>query len=346
MEKTMSKTNMKNNTETGKVRKSILLIVASVLLLMVVVSFLVCRYTLMKETHVCYMGIMHMSAEKISKTVGGMEMNAMNVFDEVGKHMDSPESVIAALKSKTSLNLDVKGYFAAFVPNYFPQKGQWFEPYVHQTDSRGGFTVRDVGSASHDYTKSDWYIRALDAKDCFWSDPYFYYDGTGISGRYCTFVKPVFDASGRLACVCGADMTFEWLTNELKRMDDATRRSDMLTKFRMFAGLDFYTVLLDKDGNCVAYPQGRSVPLKDEEVLRNLAEKKSGSVDVTVNGVSSTAYYAPLEHIGWSVAVIVPDHVIWKPLLIVGAILMTMAVLGLLVVWLALRRGVNQRKEA
>ena len=141
-------------------------------------------------------------------------------------------------------------------------------------------------------------------------------------------------------------MTFEWLTNELKRMDDATRRSDMLTKFRMFAGLDFYTVFLDKDGNCVAYPQGRSVPLKDEEVLRNLAEKKSGSVDVTVNGVSSTAYYAPLEHIGWSVAVIVPDHVIWKPLLIVGAILMTVAVLGLLVVWLALRRGVNQRKEA
>lgn len=342
----MIQTNMKNNTETGKVRKTILLIVATVLLLMLVVSFLICHYSIMKQAHVGYMGIMNVASEKISKTVGGMEMNAMNVFDEVGKHMDSPESVIDALKSKTSLNPDVKGYFAAFVPNYFPQKGQWFEPYVHRTDSRGGFTVRDVGSASHDYTKSDWYIQALDAKDCFWSDPYFYYDGTGISGRYCTFVKPVFDASGRLACVCGADMTFEWLTNELKRMDDATRRSDMLSKFRMFAGLDFYTVLLDKAGNCIAYPLGRSAPLKDEEVLRNLAAKKSGSIDVTVNGVPSTAYYAPMEHIGWSVAVIVPDHVVWKPLLIVGAILLGVAVFGLLVVWLALRRGVNQRKEA
>lgn len=342
----MIQTNMKNNTETGKVRKTILFIVASVLLLMLVVSFLICHYAIMKQAHVGYMGIMNVASEKISKTVGGMEMNAMNVFDEVGKHMDSPESVIDALKSKTSLNPDVKGYFAAFVPNYFPQKGQWFEPYVHRTDSRGGFTVRDVGSASHDYTKSDWYIQALDAKGSFWSDPYFYYDGTGISGRYCTFVKPVFDASGRLACVCGADMTFEWLTNELKRMDDATRRSDMLSKFRMFAGLDFYTVLLDKDGNCIAYPLGRSAPLKDEEVLRNLAAKKSGSIDVTVNGVPSTAYYAPMEHIGWSVAVIVPDHVVWKPLLIVGAILLGVAVFGLLVVWLALRRGVNQRKEA
>ena len=342
----MIQTNMKNNTETGKVRKTILLIVATVLLLMLVVSFLICHYAIMKQAHVGYMGIMNVASEKISKTVGGMEMNAMNVFDEVGTHMDSPESVIDALKRKTSLNPDVKGYFAAFVPNYFPQKGQWFEPYVHRTDSRGGFTVRDVGSASHDYTKSDWYIQALDAKGSFWSDPYFYYDGTGISGRYCTFVKPVFDASGRLACVCGADMTFEWLTNELKRMDDATRRSDMLSKFRMFAGLDFYTVLLDKDGNCIAYPLGRSAPLKDEEVLRNLAAKKSGSIDVTVNGVPSTAYYAPMEHIGWSVAVIVPDHVVWKPLLIVGAILLGVAGFGLLVVWLALRRGVNQRKEA
>ena len=342
----MIQTNMKNNIETGKVRKTILLIVATVLLLMLVVSFLICHYAIMKQAHVGYMGIMNVASEKISKIVGGMEMNALNVFDEVGKHIDSPESVIAALKSKTSLNPDVKGYFAAFVPNYFPQKGQWFEPYVHQTDPRGGFTVRDVGSASHDYTKSDWYIQAQDAKDCFWSDPYFYYDGTGISGRYCTFVKPVFDASGRLVCVCGADMTFEWLTNELKQMDDATRRSDMLSKFRMFAGLDFYTVLLDKAGNCIAYPLGRSAPLKDEEVLRNLAAKKSGSIDVTVNGVPSTAYYAPMEHIGWSVAVIVPDHVVWKPLLIVGAILLGVAVFGLLVVWLALRRGVNQRKEA
>ena len=336
---------MKNNTETGKGRKSILLIVASVLLLMLIVSFGVCLYTLKKEAHVCYMGIMNVASEKISKTVSGMEMNAMNVFDEVGKHMDSPESVIGALKSKTSLNPDVKGYFAAFVPNYFPQKGQWFEPYVHRTDSRGGFTVRDVGSASHDYTKSDWYIRALEVTESFWSDPYFYYDGTGISGRYCTFVKPLFDASGRLVCVCGADMTFEWLTNELKRMDDATRHSDLLNRFRMFADLDFYTVLLDKDGNCIAYPLGKSVPLKDEEVLRNLAEKKSGSVDVEVNGVSSLAYYAPMDHVGWSVAVIVPNHVVWKPMLIVGAILLAVAVFGLLVVWLALRRGSNRKNE-
>ena len=331
--------NAKTRVYARNVRRSLLLIVASVLLLMLIVSFLVCYYSIVKEARMRYIGIMNVASEKIGKTISGMEMNAMNVFDEVEKHMDSPESVIDALKSKTSLNPDVRGYFAAFVPNYFPQKGQWFEPYVHQTDTRGGFTVRDVGSASHDYTKSDWYVRALDTTGSFWSDPYFYYDGTGISGRYCTFVKPVFDASGRLACVCGADMTFEWLTNELRKMDDSARRNDILNKFQRFTGLDFYTVVLDKDGSCIAYPKGKGVPLKDEEVLRNLAEKKSGSVDVSVNGTSLTAYYAPMEHIGWSVAVIVPNYAVWKPLFVVGVILFAVAALGFFAVWLVLRRS-------
>ena len=73
--------------------------------------------------------------EKLSKTIRCMEMNAENVYDEVAKHMESPQAVVAALGSKTSLNPDVIGYFAAFVPNYFPQEGRWFQPYVHQGDS-------------------------------------------------------------------------------------------------------------------------------------------------------------------------------------------------------------------
>jgi hypothetical protein len=71
-------------------------------------------------------GILNLASEKISKTIRGMEMNAMNEFDEVEKHLDTPESVIAALESKTSLNPDVRGYFAAFEPGFFAGEGHWF----------------------------------------------------------------------------------------------------------------------------------------------------------------------------------------------------------------------------
>ena len=325
-------------------RRILLLTMTIVLLVMLVVSFLVCRYVVQTESHVCYVGIMNVASEKIAKTVSGMEMNAMNVFDEVGKHMETPETVTAALQSKTSLNPDVRGYFAAFEPDFFPQKGRWFEPYFHQPDAQSGFVVRNVGSARHDYTRSDWYIRAKESNKSFWSDPYYYYDGTSISGRYCTFVKPIYDAQGRLACVCGADMTFEWLGKELQEIDKGIKENSLLNKFRQhFTDLDFYTVVINKDGSCIAYPEGKSVPIKDEAVLRDLSEEQSGTVEIAVNGVPSTVYYCPIPYVDWSVAVVVPHQTTWMPIYSVGLLLLFVAVLGVIIVWFVLRRSKHEK---
>ena len=84
------------------------------------------NYASRAERNARYVGMMNVVAEKLSKTVRGMELNAENVFDEVAKHLESPQAVIGALGNKASLNPDVIGYFAAFVPNYFPQEGRWF----------------------------------------------------------------------------------------------------------------------------------------------------------------------------------------------------------------------------
>lgn len=48
-----------------------------------------------------------------------------------------------------------------------------------------------------DYTKSSWYIQAEKETKGFWSEPYYYYDGTSISGHYCTYV--VWFVIGRYA---------------------------------------------------------------------------------------------------------------------------------------------------
>ena len=298
-------------------KKTAVVVVTLVMLVMLTLTFLVCRYTMKAETHVRYVGVMNVAAEKIANTISGMEMNAMNVFDEVEKHLESPEAVVAALHSKTSLNPDVNGYFAAFEPNYFPQKGKWFEPYVHKAEDSNQFVMSQVGSARHDYTMSDWYIRAKERSMSFWSDPYYYYDGTSISGHYCTFVEPLYDAEGKLICVCGADMTFEWLTKELKQIDYAS----------------------------LAHPEGKSVPMKEEYVLNDLKQRKSGKVKMTVGGKSATVYYGPIRNIEWAVAVIVPQQNIEKPVILAGVTLLAVVALGILVVWLVLFKRKNDAEE-
>ena len=72
-----------------RIRIYVLLTVLVTMLIILILGFMACKYTLNAETHVRYVSIMNVASEKISKTINGMEMNAMNVFDEVQKNMDS-----------------------------------------------------------------------------------------------------------------------------------------------------------------------------------------------------------------------------------------------------------------
>ena len=315
----------------------IFLVVTAVIIVCAGASFWAFSYAMRAETNVRYVGLQNMISLKISKTIEGMETNAKNVFDEVGKHLDNPESVITALMSKTSLAPDVRGYFAAFEPDYFKERGTWFEPYVHHTDS-SDFELTMVGSARHDYTKSVWYVRAKKSKESFWSDPYYYYDGTSMSGHYCTYVEPIFDATGQLACVCGADMTFDWLTKELQRIDDQYKNHKLLSRFRLSRTLDFFSVVVDKDGSCLIHPDEKKLPIKDKGMLQNLADKKSGTIDMMVDGVPSTLYYGPIEGIDWTLVIVAPKDDVQKPLLTVGLVLLAVAIVGIILVWIICRR--------
>ena len=315
----------------------VLLAVTAVIVASVGASFWAFSYAMRAETNVRYVGLQNMLSLEMSKTIEGMETNAKNVFDEVGKNLDSPESVISALMSKTSLAPDVRGYFAAFEPDYFKEKGKWFEPYVHHTDG-SDFELSMVGSARHDYTESVWYVRAKKSKESFWSDPYYYYDGTSMSGHYCTYVQPVFDATGQLACVCGADMTFDWLTKELQRIDNQYRNHELLNRFRLRRTLDFFSVVVDKDGSCLIYPDDKKLPIKDKGMLQDLADKQSGTIDMVVDGVPSTLYYGPIEGIDWTMVIVAPKDDVRKPLLTVGLVLLAVAVVGIILAWIICRR--------
>ena len=314
-----------------------LLTVLSVLIIIACASFWAFSYTMRAETNVRYVGTATLVSEKLSKTIRGMEMNARNVFDEVGKHLDTPESVMAALESKSTLNPDVKGYFAAFRLDYFKEKGRWFEPYIHRSDAQG-YEMSQVGSARHDYTKSSWYIQAEKEMTSFWSEPYYYYDGTSISGHYCTFVQPIVDKEGEIVCVCGADITLEWLSSELAKIDEDIKADELFNQYRLQRDLEFYTVVIDDDGSCIVHPDGKNVPIKDKAVLKAMEQRKSGVFHMDVAGERSFIYYAPIAEIDWSVAVVGPANDAKQPVRYMCIALLVLVLVGSLVVWFVLGR--------
>jgi len=320
-----------------KPNRRILLTVLVVLTAMASAAIFICYQITLAEAYSRFLGIKNTSTEKVAKIIRGAEMNANNIFDEVSMHLDDPDEVIAALKSKATLNLDVRGYFAAFAPDYFPQKGTWFEPYVYQPE-HGGFDYRQVGSARHNYTKSPWYVQAKESGKSFWSEPYYYYDGTSMSGHYATFVKPIYNDRGELACVCGADMKFEWLAKELRWVDERSKNSKIQNKYQMFGTPRFYTVILNSDGSCIAHPEEKEINITDKSVLKDLQQNRNGVTDMDIDGMACTVFYGPIEYIDWSVAVIVPRRDILKPMLTITVIFFSMVVLGMIIVWIVCKR--------
>lgn len=324
-------------TTANKQRIKLFLAVSIVILIAVGASYWVVNKALKAETNVRYSGLQSYVASELCRTIKGMELSAENVFNEVEKHLVSPDAVIEALESESNLNPDVRGYFAAFEPDYFKEKGRWFEPYVHHTDSTN-FEMTQVGSARHDYTQSKWYIHAKDLKMPFWSKPYYYYDGTNISGHYCTYVKPVFDSTGKLACVCGADITFEWLSKELLNIDEKCRNVKQVNIFRLKRDLEFYSVVFDKDGTCLVHPQDKNVAITDEVILGNLNDHVGGVAEIDITGVPSVVYYGPIEGMDWTVAVIASKSDLQKPFTYMSIVLALIAVLGIVTVWVICRR--------
>ncbi len=320
-----------------KPMRNILLAVLAGFAAIASVSFVICYQVLMAEANARYIGIRNVSSEKVAKTIRGVELNALNIFDEVRSHLHSSEEVIAALKNDANLNMDTRGYFAAFELDFFPDKGTWFEPYIYQPDVTG-FEYKQVGSARHNYTRSPWYIHAKKTGKTFWSEPYFYYDGTSMSGHYCTYVKPIYTDKGQLACVCGADIKFEWLAKELAWVDETSKDNSLLNNVPLFKHLGYYSVILDEDGSCLANPEDKALIIGDREILKDMAQKRSGIADLNVNGVACKVYYGPIEFIDWALAVVVPVHDIWQPLIPVGGILLLLTVIGLFIVWLVCRR--------
>jgi hypothetical protein len=103
--------------------------------------------------------------------------------------------------------------------------------------------------------------------------------------------------------------------------------------------LDFFSVVIKEDGSSIIYPENKKISVKDEQMLQDIAQKKSGTIDMTVDGEPSTLYYGPIEGIDWTLVVVAPKCEIEKPLLFVGIGLLLVALMGIIVVEMIIRRA-------
>jgi sigma-B regulation protein RsbU (phosphoserine phosphatase) len=314
--------------------------------LIAMISLSLSFHAIKEETEGRYQGMMDLVSEKLNKILLHEEICARNVFDEVSKNMDSPESVMKAMEEEIKLNEFTDGYFMAFEPGYFKAYPEWFEPYLN----RNSDSIMNIGGPEHDYFSKPWYIRARKEKNGFWTDPY--HDETVGSHNYCTFCMPLYDSKGRLAGVCGSDMSLTWLVKQLKEIDAGSHNRGLLD-VDFIKKIPFHSFIVMPNGTYISHPDENRI-LKDNvyshigvddvDALRNMLGLKRGQAVMTIDGVRSMVYYSPLESesVNWVMGIVVPQTTTWIPALISIGLLVVIIFIGLVVVSLFCRHTIRQ----
>jgi sigma-B regulation protein RsbU (phosphoserine phosphatase) len=193
----------------------------------------------------------------IRNKLARVEVTLDNMSWVVSRDLEKADWMFEITEMLVKDNSVINGSAIAFVPNYYPERGRWFEPStVRMAD--GSIENLQVGSANHDYTKSEFYTVPMATDSCIWSEPYMDIDGSQV--EVTTYSVPVHDDDGRTVAVVIADVSLDWLEDVMNedKVYKSTQRFLTTGSFNLLGGEDNpmfrETVkILKTDGNKEGY---------------------------------------------------------------------------------------------
>ena len=268
-----------------------------------------------------FSSIMDVESEVVEGMLAGVELSVKSNVSDIEHVLYSPEELYKVLENKLANHPRLSYFFTAFEPDYYPERGRWFEPGVSWM---GDSIVRQqVGCETHDYLNSEWYQKGLQSESGYWSAPYI--DGTSTKMLICSFVVPVHDATGRKVGVFGADVSLDWLHQQMRDIDIKTNTKYNNSQIRA------YSFITSEDGTYIAHPDQKRI-MKDQFTGFINTTAKVGVLDTSLDGQEVFIFYEDLHHTGWTIGFAVPKRLIWMPVFLFAVIMLIAMVLGLLAV--------------
>ena len=142
-----------------------------------------------------------------------METAAKTLARLAEKHINIPDSVFAATRLVVSTLRGNTSMAVAFVPDYFPKQGRYFEACSSRFSEDSIYT-RQIGSVEHDYTQMEWYQNGFVHDSCWWCEPYLDDSGSQTFVVSCSY--PVRNNKGEVVAVVCVDLSLA----ELKNLSD------------------------------------------------------------------------------------------------------------------------------
>ena len=288
-------------------RTAILLVVVAAVTLEATSLFqgIFARQTIQNEMSMRAEGRLNLLRSEIMDVINQAEAAVRNKVWIAQWSLSHPDSLASVGRLLVRDNPVVVGSTVALVPGYDRDHPQ-LAPYTFR--SGDGLVTRSLATEAYDYPSKEWFVKPLERKEGYWSEPYV--DVGGGDMLMTTYSLPILDDEGREAAVLTGDISLDWLTDLVSNLKLYPHsRSIMLSRQGLFMFAPREEMIMTQTVDDVVGQLKDSLSFK--ELNREMLEGRSGKMTVRISGEKHHVYYAPVERTGWSMCVIIPEDDIY-----------------------------------
>ena len=316
-------------------------IMAVVLVMMVVIAGVVhftVREYMLDEAKERYLGYLLENHQETRRKLSDVHVAAENNVHDIERDIDDPDKMFDHMERIVRQNLPIVCCAMLFKQDYYPSKGRVFVPCARK-DAADNIIVSRIDSTYNSYFYGKWFQEQMKNDQSCWTKPYFESQqfAGGLEPRLlATYVVPIHDHEGHPVALLAADLSLEWLRNELK--EDIKEINDQYEKGHKHQS---YFFIVDREGTYVIHPN-KELMLKpfDEKVGKAMLAHR-GTCVTEVNGVKSRLYYRSFKYVNWTMVIVTPEDVILAHAKILNIIILLVMLLGLLAIYLFCRRQIK-----
>ena len=324
-----------------KANTSLIIIIAAAIMLQMIsaVQYYYTRSLLADELEIRAESEITTKAIIVKNTLNLAENSLNGHIWDLKRNLFHPDSSYNVMELVLRSHPNLTGCWVAYVPNYFPEKGRLFEPFVWWEN--GEIKHAEIAAEGRDYTENRYYKAVYASDSPMWTDLY----QEVVSGlNLVTYVLPIHDGKGDLVAMFGLDMSTEHL-------------GDTLNYRHIYPSS--YNFILTEKGQLIAGPKHtREKKVAEmEHIIRQINDStvekslsNSGRSKVfrikDTDGDEGMVLYATFKgEPKWQIAVVCYDKEVFAKLVKMRRTIGVLMLLGLLVLGLIIARfAKNDRK--
>ena len=302
------------------------LVVAALLLELTTILGYSAAENFMQRTMEGYVSVMMKeNSLYIRNQLSKVEVAVNNMVWAVQRDIEHPDSMFLLTRHLVETNSDILGSSTTFIPNYYPEKGYWFEPYSRRADN-DSIESMQLGAATHDYTQKEFFTVPIQTGKPHWCEPYL--DSDGAQSMVTTYAVPITDETGQPVATIDADLALDWLGKiiDAEKIYSSSERFLISDGGSLLAGNNNATLkLITHNPEFIELMES---PTRHHQFSENFYSRMTSQKGETLH-----VFYQPIGGLtGWVMVNVCHDEAIFGQLRHIRTLLLLMILAGLLLI--------------